>query len=443
MQLSSLLLPVLIAGANGFTPTVPWVPSTRTQVGSKTSLAMGVERTETTHTLYYVPSIHDINYDEDAIGVRPETSEEVKAWELSNDCGVKITTMARGANMVALNVDDTKYVWENIEGAVYYGANEGGWGNFPHKRGLSLNGGVRFAAVCAEHGLYYDTNWEESFSEQTTAEGKQSKSILYTIVDNDENREYAANEIPKIMTEIAKPETPLFAGMTAGQFSNDTARVEPMSKYPTTNMIFTYNITLVDGEDFARLRMSVENTDDFDKNAEAWLPMTFPIDAGSKILARQKERWRRDEWCFSDLPNIVPWDKFPEYDTCLNWPTGGIFYDFPKKDGWFHGVVTDSTKGRGVVYVCPDETESNPDALPHYTKMWSWGNKENFVSGGGSSLTEGRPASEYYEPWSSGTNFAFFNSAVFDAKTKVEWDVALLPITEGLTGTKDEMLDHV
>ena len=199
-------------------------------------------------------------------------------------------------------------------------------------------------------------------------------------------------------------------------------------------------ITLVDGEDFARLRMSVKNFDDFNKNAEAWLPMTFPIDKKSMILARQKMRWRRDNWCFKDLPNLVPWDYFPQFDTCLEWPTGGIFYDFPKKDGRFHGVVTDSEAGTGVVYVCPDEE----DGPPHFTKMWSWGNKENFIAGGGSALTQGRPASEYYEPWSSGTNFAFFNNAEFEAKTEVSWDIAILPITGGLKDkTKDEMLDYV
>ena len=273
MRISALLIPMLITGGDGFAPIVPRVPSTpQAASDSKTFLSMAVERTETEHTLYYVPSIHDIDYDETAIGVRPDTSEVVKAWQLSNDRGIKLLTMARGANMVALNVSDTKYVWENVEGAVYYGRNSS---NFPYQRGLSLNGGVRFAAVCAEHGLYYDTNWNESFSEQITADGKQSMSVLYTVIDSEENRKYATEEIPKIMTEIAKPAEPLLTGMSVNAFSNETIEVDgrvypiAMSKYPTTNLIFTYNITLVDGEDFARLRMSVDNTDDFDKNAEA------------------------------------------------------------------------------------------------------------------------------------------------------------------------------
>lgn len=427
------LVSLLLPSTQAFVPLSPlraFVPRKNLQTLNVAPSSF-VERVKAEHTLYYVPNITSIDYNK--VGVRPDTVETVEAWQLTNDKNLNIKAMARGANMVALNVSDTRYVWENIEGAVYYGASSG---NFPYQRGLSLNGGVRFAAVCAEHGLYYDTDWDVSFSDQTTSEGKQSKSIIFAIVDNAVRRQYASETIPDIMTAIVKPSSPLLKGFSSSQFSNTS---EPMSKYPITNMEYKFNITLVEGEDFVRLRMSVKNFDDFAKNAEAWLPMTFPIDEQSIILSRQKNRWRRDTWCFPDLPNMVEWDKYPKFQKCLDWPTGGIFYDFPKKDGRFHGVVTDSKAGTGVVYVCPDEK----DGLPHYTKMWSWGNKDNFIQGGGSELTEGRPASEYYEPWSSGTNFAFFNSARFDPMTEVTWDVAILPITSGLTGTMEDMLDFV
>lgn len=409
---------------------------------ARDSLKMVVKLEKTEHTLYYIPSVKHIDYTQ--TGNRPDTVEVVPAWQLSNDKNVKVKAMARGANMVALNISETKYVWENIEGAVYYGS---GTANFPYARGLSLNGGVRFAAGTAEHGFYYDSDWDVSNSTQ-----ENSKSIIFSIVDNEENRYRAAYEVPRKMTEIAKPEQPLLEGLSWNEFSNETKQELDehgnikyydvvMSKYPVTNMTYTLNITLVDGEDFVRLRMSVKNSASYGQNAEAWLPMTFPIDEESMILSHQKRRWRRDNWCFKDLPNMVTWGDHKLFDTCLDWPTGGIFYDFPEMDGRFHGVVTDSKAGQGVVYVIP---EKKPGDLPHYTKMWSWGNKQNFVQGGGSALTQGRPSSEYYEPWSSGFNFAFFNNVRFEPNTDHSWEIAILPITSGLNSkNKAELLQHV
>jgi len=49
------------------------------------------------------------------------------------------------------------YVWDNVEGACYYGQDSDA---FPLTRGLILHGGIRFAAATAEHGLYYDTEWD-------------------------------------------------------------------------------------------------------------------------------------------------------------------------------------------------------------------------------------------------------------------------------------------
>jgi hypothetical protein len=115
------------------------------------------------------------------------------------DKDINLKAMSCGANMVALNVSDIRYVWENLEGAVYYGADTS---NFPNRRGLGLNGGVRFAAVCAEHGLDYDSEWEVSFSDQTTVEGKLSKSVIFALVDHEERLQYAGETIPDIMTAI-------------------------------------------------------------------------------------------------------------------------------------------------------------------------------------------------------------------------------------------------
>lgn len=73
-------------------------------------------------------------------------------------------------------------VWNNCGGALYYGANENA---FPLKRGLILHGGIRMAAVTAEHGLYYDTPWDIDFQE--SADGR-SKTIVLSIVDSAERR---------------------------------------------------------------------------------------------------------------------------------------------------------------------------------------------------------------------------------------------------------------
>lgn len=66
-------------------------------------------------------------------------------------------------------------------------------------------------------------------------------------------------------------------------------------------------------------------------------------------------------------------------------------------------------------YVCHDKEND----MLHYTKIWSLrGSTEIFIAKGGSMLIHGRLASESYEPWISGTNFAFFNNAQFEGKTK-------------------------
>jgi hypothetical protein len=50
-------------------------------------------------------------------------------------------------------------------------------------------------------------------------------------------------------------------------------------------------------------------------------------------------------------------------------------------------------------------------------------------------LGAGRPFSEYNEPWSSGFNFAFFQTSEFKPMTSYSWEIALLPICLGLTAS--------
>ena len=153
--------------------------------------------------------------------------------------------------------------------------------------------------------------------------------------------------------------------------------------------------------------------------------MTFPIDADSVILSPQQQRWRGVNWCLDDVtPNVVDWEDYPFLQRPLDWPMGCIFYDIPSLDGNFHGVTTNSATGEGVVYYSPEET-------PHYTKIWSWGKQ-----GLDGNNLEGRPASDYYEPWSGATNFAFFQTSAFEPQTELSWQIAILPIAGGLLSSQ-------
>jgi hypothetical protein len=170
--------------------------------------------------------------------------------------------------------------------------------------------------------------------------------------------------------------------------------------------------------------MSVTNDSADPKWAEAWLPMFFPITKDSIILSKQQQRWRRDNWCLENVtPNMVEWEDYPFLHKPLDWPMGCILYDFPSSDGRFHGVTTNPAEGKGVVYYMVEDTA-------HYTKLWTWGDRQ----GEGNDLV-GRPASDYYEPWSGVTNFAFFQTYQFEPQSEVFWELAILPITEGLTST--------
>jgi len=376
----------------------------------------GVSYRTSTHRLYYVPSVADINYA--AVGVPSDDFQDAPAHELENNRAVKIKAIAQGGTLVELSLNGTNYLWDNIEGATYYGDNTN---NFPLRRGMIVNGGVRFTAVAPEHGLYYDIDWDVSIEDSDPNE----KSIVLSIVDDEETRERARNLVPDKPARADRA-----TGFSSGQFSRDGGE---MTKYPTTDMEFKFTITLRSDEDFVRLRMSVTNPDPMDaKWGEAWLPMTFPINDDSVILSPQQQRWRGVNWCMDDVtPNVVEWEDYPFLHRPLDWPMGCIFYDIPSMGGNFHGITTNSAKGEGVVYYSPEESA-------HYTKIWSWGKQ-----GDGNSL-EGRPASDYYEPWSGATNFAFFQTSAFEPQTVLSWQIAILPISGGLTSqSKEELLGVV
>jgi hypothetical protein len=402
--------------------SLAFTPRSHTAADSSGSALQAVSVEKTKHTLYYVESINQIK------DGKPQWSEEIDAYTLTNSKGVKVTGMPRGANLCDLTLGDTNYVWENKAGGAYYGPFSN---SFPLSRGLILNGGVRFAAVTAEHGLYYDTDWEMS----TDVSGEGEASIIFRIQDTMEQR-----------FKVKDP-------FSVGQFNRadgaqSTTATGRMTKYPVTNMIFIFRITLKDDEDFVRLSMTVENPTRKSCNAEAWVPMTFPIDKNSQILSRQVTRWRRDEWWNGFVPNVINWadintfsdDPKVDFNKPLSWPKSGIFYDFPHKQGLYHGCTIDKP-GKGIVYYAPE-------GKPHYTKMWGWGNPDNFVreeAEKNDPLAAGRPATEYYEPWSSGFNFAFFQTAEFKPMTRYNWEIALVPVPDGLENSKslEEKLEVV
>jgi len=361
------------------------------------------------HELAYVQAIRNIENG-------PISTRKVPAFTLKNNAGIEVKAMAQGGCMVQLKKNGQEYIWDNREGAVYYGE---GANAFPLDRGLILHGGVRFAAVTAEHGLYYDTPWKMEMKENDTK--GESKSIVLSIVDTQEQRDALRD------------------ALSVGQFNRPGGQGR-LSKYPVTNLEFQYKITLNANESFVRLKMSVVNNTDDDAIAEAWLPMTFPIDENSQIICKQRKRWRRDEWVSPEQPNIVDFENSDYLNYPLKWEKSGIYYDWPYMDGHYHAV---NYKGRGCAYVVPDQTH------PHFMKLWSWGNRNNFTREPIRSddpdriskvLAQGRPKKEYYEPWGSAFNFAFFQTAEFKAKTTYSWEAMILPIESGLDNIENELL---
>lgn len=100
-----------------------------------------------THDLFYVEGVSKI---ETGPIIGPKT---VPAYELSNNKGITVKAMREGGNMVQLNKNGKEYIWDNRDGACFYGGYEPQKQTnfaFPLQKGLILHGGVRFAVITAE-----------------------------------------------------------------------------------------------------------------------------------------------------------------------------------------------------------------------------------------------------------------------------------------------------
>jgi len=445
-----------------------------------------------TKTLTYVEKVETIESG-------PISGEEtVDAWVLENE-HLAIKGVLLGGNLMGFQDKATgkEYLWLNKEGAVGYAANSDA---FPLTRGLFLHGGIRMAAVTAEHGLYYDTDWDLDFE---IAKSGNEASLIFSIQDTAEAR-----------GQLNDP-------LSHGGFSSWGP--DALSNYPVTDAIFTFKVTLRAGEKFLRTECTVENTRGEPIQAEAWMPQTWPVTEESQIISHQKKRrikagngaYVTDAWTLKDMVEgkytgvldmgldpdrdlsqyngsvpfttkgkegpkdgwIVPFPpsqmgptKWMEENTGeqwevdagekiftaadwgkmdlnypLQWPSGsgGIMYDYPFMNGNYHAVSFGEADGRGVAYVSAEGTENSP----RFTKMWSWGNKKFFnreeALKKDPPLAAGRPATEYYEPWASAFNSAFFELHQFPPG-KSSWTACFVPITGGLEpGKKQHELREV
>lgn len=409
--------------------------------------------------------VQDINH----IDTGPISGREVvKAWVLENEF-LSIKGVLLGGNLMGFFDKETQkeYLWLNKEGAVGYGANSN---SFPLKRGLFLHGGVRMGAVTAEHGLYYDTEWDIDFE---VSQSGDSASLIFSIQDTDEARRLLNDPL------------------STGGFSS--WEPEPMKNYPTTNANFIFKVTLKKGEKFLRTECTVQNTTDETIQCEAWMPQTWPITKESQIISHQKKRrikgqngaFVTDTWVLNEMMNdkfkvadmgLDPDSNLPIYNGSapfttegkgpkdgwiipfppsaittemsgpmdlnypLQWPSagGGILYDYPYMDGNYHAISYGDGDGRGMAYVAKESTPENP----HFTKMWSWGNPALFnreeAAKKNPPLAAGRPKTEYYESWASGFNSAFFELYQFPANSKKSWEARLVPIVKGLDTDKEQ-----
>ncbi|MEO1087140.1 MAG: hypothetical protein AAFY88_23130, partial [Acidobacteriota bacterium] len=299
-------------------------------------------------------------------------------------------------------------------------------------------GGLRVGAVAPEHGLYYDSDWDIDF-----AADKHGSSIILRIKDCQENRDLLRDPLSRGLY-VATPESTI-----------------PMSKYPVTDAEFRLKITLRPGEGFVRLKVSLVNTRQTPILSEIWLPQTYPINSSSRIISHQRKRRCKDPWVYETLlkgkfrsldmaldddsksptyadksGSILSWPPKPQanlaadLDKPLDWPaaTGGILYDYPCRDGAYHAVSFGD--GRGAAYV----THSD-DERPHYTKMWSWGDRALYdrqeALRRDPPLLGGRPTTEYYEPWGSAFTPAFFEPTEFPPGES-SWHALIVPIDSGL-----------
>lgn len=411
-------------------------------VGSLPSHSGPVRIYESSHELTYVASLDNI--ETGPISAR----ETVRAWVVDNGI-VKAKAILLGGNLVSITGKDNKeYIWLNKEGAVNYGVDANA---FPLKRGLILHGGIRVAAVTAEHGLYYDTDWDISFQSDSA-----SATITLQIQDTQANRDLLND--------------PLSGGQYIAPGSTQN-----MSLYPVTDAIFTYRITLRADEDFVRLQASLTNTRPTNIRSEIWLPQTYPVTEKSQVISHQQKRRVKDQWVqdtlitqtdsagnkkviyeshpqsedskrfypayygrsgnIVDIPTNTPSDIKADLRAPLQWPTGlgGILYDYPYRNGPYHAVSYGD--GRGAAYV----SISNADQ-PHFTKMWSWGDPSYFdreyALAQNPPLAAGRPATEYYEPWGSAFNTGFFEIEEFTPGTH-GWNAFVVPIESGLDNNKN------
>ncbi len=407
----------------------------------------GVTIIKSNYALTFVESINNIE-DGPIVG-----REIVDCWVLDNGI-LKVKAILMGGNVVSIEKGGQEYLWQNREGATYYGR---GSDAFPLNRGLILHGGIRVAAVTAEHGLYYDTDWDIDFIADPTG-----SAIILKIKDTQENRNLLCDILSK------------------GQFLSPGSNV-PMSKYPVTDAEFIFTVSLRPGEAFVRLNAALINTKETPVTAEIWLPQTYPVTKNSQIISYQKKRRCKDLWVYmgmlkdnfvvqdmqldkdNDLPayqgkngfivgcppNPASWTN-ADLNKPLDWPSGwgGILYDYPRRDGYYHAVSYGD--GRGTAYV----SISN-DKTPHYTKMWSWGNPDIFnrqeALAQNPPLAAGRPKSEYYEPWGSGFNTCFFQPSEFP-QGESSWDAFIVPIESGLDSGKtqqelrdviDQKIEHI
>ena len=103
-------------------------------------------------------------------------------------------------------------------------------------------------AVTAEHGLYYDTEWDLDFE---TSPSGDSASLIFSIQDTDTARSLLNDP------------------MSTGGFSSWSP--EPMKNYPTANATFKFKVTLRKGEKFLRTECIVENDSNECIQTEAWI----------------------------------------------------------------------------------------------------------------------------------------------------------------------------
>lgn len=90
--------PALGAPRGAFRQSVPRMVATGEPSSSK------VTREETTYQLAFVNSPKKIN-------TGPVTYEDVKAWKLTNDVGISVTVMRKGACAVEVMKDGKNYLW--------------------------------------------------------------------------------------------------------------------------------------------------------------------------------------------------------------------------------------------------------------------------------------------------------------------------------------------